>query len=94
MSHDAEHLITELGGLDRSAVETCILDCHRRSVRQRFGQTKIVRSVSARRGRGDESQRAEELSAHQERQRHERRGTDGAERLQVLRPLRNRFEVL
>ena len=34
MSHDAEHLIAELRGVDRSAVETCILDCHSRPVRQ------------------------------------------------------------
>ena len=33
MSHDAEHLITKLGGVDRGAVETCILDRHSRSVR-------------------------------------------------------------
>ena len=36
MRHGAEHVITELGGIDRGAVETCILDCHDRPVRQRF----------------------------------------------------------
>ena len=55
MSHDAEHLITELGGVDRSAVETCILDCDSRSLCQRFSQTKIARPIGARRGRGDET---------------------------------------
>ena len=94
MSHDAEHLIAELGGVDRSAVETCILDRHSRSVRQRFGQTKIALSVNARRGRGAEQQRAEGLSPHQERHRDERRDTSGQERLQVFRPLRKRLDVL
>ena len=94
MGHDAEHLITEVRGVDRSAIETCILDCHSRSVRQRFGQTKIALSENARRGRGAEHQRAEGLSPHQERHRDERREASGQERLQVFRPLRKRLDVL
>ena len=49
MSDKAEHLIAELGGIDRSAVETCILDRDRCAVRQRFRQTKIARPIATRR---------------------------------------------
>ena len=89
VSHDAEHLITELGGLDRRAVEPCILDGHRRSLGQRFGHTKIVRSVNARRSRGAKRQRADGLSSYQERHYDERCEVSRQERLQVFRPLRN-----
>src|SRR5262244_1826123 len=90
----SEPLITELGGTDRSPVETCILDRHSRSVRQRFGQTKIVLSENARQRRGAEKKRAKGLSPHQERHRHERCDTSGQECLQGSRPLCKRLDVL
>ena len=64
MSHNSQHVITELGSVDRSAVETCILDRQSRSVRQRFGQTKIVLTEDARQRRGAEKKRAKSLSPH------------------------------
>ncbi len=45
MGDEPEHLIPELGGLDRRVVETGILDRERRSLRQRLGQTKIALPV-------------------------------------------------
>ena len=51
MGDEAEHLITDLGGLDRSAVETCILDRDGRSLRQRLGQTKVGLAGSGERRR-------------------------------------------
>jgi hypothetical protein len=94
MSHDAQHLITELGGVDRSAVETCILDCDSRSLRQRLSQTKIAPPISVRPGGGDKCKYAEQPSMPQERQRHQRCRIHGAQRLQVLRPLGNGFKLL
>ena len=92
MGDEPEHLVTELGCLDRSLVETCILDCDCRSLRQRLGETKIALPVAARRGGGDERKHAEELFMPQKRHCHQRCGIHGAQRLQMLRPLGNGFE--
>ena len=62
MSDEPEHLIPDLGRLDRRIVETGILDGDGRSLRQRLGQTKIALPVRARPGGGDEREHAEELS--------------------------------
>ena len=94
MSHDAEHLITELGGMDRSPVQTCILDCDSRSLRQRLSQTKIAPSISARLCGGDKCKYAEEPSLPQERHRHQRCRIHCAQCLQVLRPLGSGFKML
>ncbi len=50
MSDETEHLITDLGCLDRSIVETGILDRDGRSVRERLGQTKIALARSGESG--------------------------------------------
>ncbi len=92
MGDETEHLIPDVGRLDRRIVETGILDCESRSLRQRLGQTKIALPVRARPSGGDEREHAEELSTAEEWQRHQRRRVHGAEYLLVLRPLGSRLE--
>ena len=86
--------LLELGGADRSPVQTCILDRHSGPIRQRFGQTKIALSENARRRRGTEKHRAEGLTPQHKRHRDERQDAGGQQRLQVFRPLRKRRKVL
>jgi hypothetical protein len=72
MGDEAEHLITNLCGLDRSSVEAGILDGDGRSLGQGFGQTKVDLPVAASGGGGNEREHAQELSVPQEWHRHQR----------------------
>ena len=86
---EPEHLIAELGGLDRSVVEAGILDRDRRAIRERLGQAKIASPVRGETQTRREREDAEQLSMAEERQRHQRCRVHGAQRLQVLRALGN-----
>jgi hypothetical protein len=92
MGDEPQHLIPDVGRLDRRIVETGILDGDGRSLRQRLRQTKIVLPVRARPSGGDEREHAEKLSTAEEWQRHHRCRVQGAEHSLVLRPLGSRLE--
>ena len=81
--------------MDRSAVEARILDCHRRSVSERFRQSED-RAVRKRRDRVEEPSISAPKGCvpHQERHGDERRDTSGQERLQVSGSLRQRLDVV